>query len=204
MAHSSVNLYLLEDIMFNKNMKAFSILKYPAPVLKKRAEEVSDVSHFDVLIEKMISTMSENQGIGLAAPQVGISKRIIIVETSANPRETSKQKKGRPLAFFNPVVTKKSKKSTVEEEGCLSLPGVFIPVKRAESIELVCQTSEGEKMKIEAGGLTARIFQHEIDHLNGKLIINHLSPLKKLKLRIHARTHRTSFRTRSFANSAHH
>ncbi len=167
-------------------MPTLSIVNYPEKILKRKADEVSPRnSEIKNLIAQMIETMCENQGIGLAAPQVGISKRIIVVETSTDPRETVKEKKGRPLAFLNPIITKKSEESITEEEGCLSLPGIFVKVKRSESIELVCQTPGGQEVKIKAGGLTARIFQHELDHLNGKLIIDRLNLLEKFKLRKH-------------------
>ncbi|MBI2098395.1 MAG: peptide deformylase [Candidatus Wildermuthbacteria bacterium] len=177
-------------------MATLSIVIYPAKILRQEAVEVSPItSEIKRLIPQMIETMYGSQGIGLAAPQVGISKKLIIVETSDDPRATVREttrhirgkpalpNRGRPLAFLNPVIVKKSKETAIDEEGCLSLPGIFVPVKRAESIEILCQTADGSKVRVEAGGLTARIFQHEIDHLNGKLIINHLDPLKKLKVR---------------------
>lgn len=172
-------------------MTTLSIVTYPDKILKRKAspvklygaDEIASTHEIKKLIVQMMNTMYKNQGIGLAAPQIGISKRIIVVETATNPRETAKEKSGKPLAFLNPIITKKSGKSIVEEEGCLSLPGMFVRVKRPENIELVCQTPEGKTVNISAGGLTARIFQHEIDHLNGKLIIDHLNLFKKLKLK---------------------
>ena len=164
-------------------MATLPIVTYPKKILKQKAEEVLNItSQIKSLIPQMIETMYENEGIGLAAPQVGISKRIIIVETSDNPRAAVKQEKskpfrGKPLAFLNPTILKKSGKPVTEEEGCLSLPGIFVQVKRSAKIALTCQTPEGKEVKIEAGGLIARIFQHEIDHLQGKLILDHLSPL---------------------------
>lgn len=133
----------------------------------------------------MIEAMYANQGIGLAAPQIGISKRIIIVETSSDPRKTVRQKKfeGRPLAFLNPRIVKKTKEQAIEEEGCLSLPEIFLPIKRPKKVEVTCETPDGKEVKIQAEGLTARIFQHEVDHLNGKLIIDRISPFKRLKIR---------------------
>ncbi len=161
-------------------MRTLSIVTYPEKILKRKAGKVSGItSEIKQLILRMIETMYKNQGIGLAAPQIGISQRIIIVETSKNPREI----KGKVFAFLNPIITKKSRKSAVEEEGCLSLPGIFVNVKRAEQIELVCQDLRGKEVKVKAGGLTARIFQHEIDHLNGKLIVDRVNLLKKFKLR---------------------
>ena len=169
-------------------MATLSIVTYPGKILRQKAAEISPItSEIKRLIPQMIETMYKNQGIGLAAPQINISQRIIIVETSDDPRATvrdiSRQIRRKPLAFLNPVIKKKSKKSTTEEEGCLSLPGIFVPIKRAESVEIVCQTRDGANARIEARGFTARIFQHEIDHLNGKLIINHLDPLRRLKIR---------------------
>lgn len=171
-----------------QKMATLKIVTYPKKILKVRAQEVPEITQeIERLIPQMIETMYGSQGIGLAAPQVGISKRLIIVETSDDPRatvrETSRHVRGRPLAFLNPVIVKKSKETAIDEEGCLSLPGIFVPVKRAESVEIVCQTADGSKVRVETGGLTARIFQHEIDHLEGKLIINHLDPLRKFKIR---------------------
>ena len=172
-------------------MATFSIVTYPQKVLKRRAEVAVPSPELQKLIPQMVETMYKNEGIGLAAPQIGISKRIIIVETSQDPRAVVKKERGKPfdktqrkpLAFLNPIILKKARKLISEEEGCLSLPGIFVSVKRAVYVEVRCQTPAGKEVKIEAGGLTARIFQHEIDHLNGKLIIDHLSPLQRLKLR---------------------
>lgn len=164
-----------------------SIVTYPEKVLKHRATEISPSPEIAAIIPQMIETMYMADGIGLAAPQVGISKRIIIVETSEDPRAHTEERKegipGKALAFLNPTITGQSKETEIAEEGCLSLPGLFVPIKRAEQIHLICQTPEGDTVKIEAAGLVARIFQHEVDHLNGKLIIDHLTPFQRLKLR---------------------
>lgn len=174
-------------------MATLPIVTYPQKILKRQAGLASPGAELQKLIPQMIEAMYKNEGIGLAAPQIGISKRIIIVETSQDPRAVVRQKsnvkknpaktQGKPFAFLNPIIIKKSGKVISEEEGCLSLPGIFVPVKRAVHVEVRCQTSAGKEVKIEAGGLTARIFQHEVDHLLGKLIIDHISPLKRLKLR---------------------
>ena len=188
-------------------MKTLAIKKYPQKILKQKAAIVSRITPgVQKLIPQMIETMYKNDGIGLAAPQIGVSKRIIIVESSTHPHDKSEETHnddplqegrgsreqgkpstrastvlGKPLAFLNPVITKKSRKVTSEEEGCLSLPGIFVPVKRAETVELTCRTPQGEEVKVQAQGLIARIFQHEVDHLNGRLIINSLSPVKRFK-----------------------
>ncbi|HEX9722497.1 MAG TPA: peptide deformylase [Candidatus Paceibacterota bacterium] len=171
-----------------------SIATYPEKVLKRKAGEAAATSEMRKLIPQMIQAMYENDGIGLAAPQIGISQRVIIVETSQDPRAHKEDRKsgtpgkpalpaGRPLAFLNPKILSKSKETETAEEGCLSLPGIFVPIKRAQNIEVLCQTSKGDSVKIEASGLVARIFQHEIDHLQGTLIIDHLTPVKRFKLR---------------------
>jgi len=116
--------------------------------------------------------MEKNQGIGLAAPQVGISKSIIIVTEGKSSH-----------AFLNPSIVKQSKEKERDEEGCLSLPGLFVKVSRSKQVEIIAQTIEGEEVRIVARDLAARIFQHEIDHIEGKLIIHRISPLAKWKLR---------------------
>lgn len=166
-------------------MPQLSIITYPQKILRQKAVAISLNPEIEKLIPQMIETMYKNEGIGLAAPQVGISKRVIVVETTEEPRKIVRenQNKGKPVAFLNPTITKKAGQPIIAEEGCLSLPGIFLPIKRVEEIELTCQTPQNKNIHIKASGLTARIFQHEIDHLNGKLIIDHLSLFKRLKLR---------------------
>jgi peptide deformylase len=125
----------------------------------------------------MITTMEKNQGIGLAAPQIGISKRIIIVTEGKREKGESNH------AFLNPKIVKQSKEQEREEEGCLSLPGIFVKVPRAKRVEVAAETLQGEQIRIVAKNLAARIFQHEIDHVQGILIIHRISPLAKWKLR---------------------
>ncbi len=153
----------------------FPIVKYPAAILQKRAEEMHHISFpMDKLAKKMIATMRENDGIGLAGPQVNLSQRIIVVQDVQNPQTS--------YVCLNPRVIKKSRAQTVNEEGCLSLPGIFLAIKRSQEIELVYENINGEKIRAGASGLMARIFQHEIDHLNGKLIIHRVGPLRRLKI----------------------
>jgi peptide deformylase len=170
------------------SMAKLSIVTYPEKILKRRAGTIQASEEIRKLILLMIEAMYNNEGIGLAAPQIGVSKRIIIIETSHEPRKTLRQaqsklsEEGKPLAFLNPELTELSEELQTEEEGCLSLPGIFVPVTRPAKIKLTCQDEHGKEIKLESGGLIARIFQHEIDHLQGKLIIDHLSIFKKLKL----------------------
>ena len=149
------------------------IVKYPDPILKKKSEEIRhDDKSLRSLIPQMIEAMKKNQGVGLAAPQIGISKKIIIV---------TEGKEGH--AFLNPRIIKQSKEKARVEEGCLSLPGLFARVLRSKQVEVTAETLNGQKIKIKARDLTARIFQHEIDHIEGKLIIHRISPLSRWKLR---------------------
>lgn len=149
------------------------IVKYPAAILKKQTKGVQKVTPgLLALILQMESAMEKNQGIGLAAPQIGVSKQIIVVKD-----------KKKNQAFLNPKIRSKSKKQETDEEGCLSLPGLFLPIKRAQNIRLSCNTKEGKPIVIEAAGLAARIFQHELDHLQGKLIIDRITPFQRWKIR---------------------
>lgn len=159
---------------------ALTIVKYPQSILQKKAEKVAEITaEIKELIPQMIDSMYEHAGIGLAAPQINISKQIIIVETSHRPREN----KGKPLALLNPTIVEYRGQKITEEEGCLSLPGIFVQVTRPESIVLTCLDPQGKTLRIQASGFLARIFQHEIDHLNGKLTIHRINPIKRFRMR---------------------
>jgi len=149
------------------------IVKYPNPLLKKRSEEVKEISE-DVknLIKDMEEAMVKNNGIGLAAPQVGESKRIIIIQDGQEIK-----------VFVNPVIIKKSRDKEIMEEGCLSLPNVYFKIKRSKEIEVESLNEKRERLKIRAKGKPARIIQHEVDHLDGILFINRLGFWQKLKNR---------------------
>lgn len=153
-------------------MAILEIKKYPDPVLRKKAEEIKEITpEIRELSRDMIETMLKNdpEGVGLAGPQVGVSKRIFIAQTEK-----------RPAVFINPKITRKSKRREAMEEGCLSVPGIWLKVKRAESLELEALDINGQKLRIKAEGLIARILQHEIDHLNGVLIIDKVSFWRKI------------------------
>lgn len=150
-----------------------SIVKYPSHILSTPSSRVQKITkEIQDLLPLMAETMEKHDGVGLAAPQIGRTEQVIIVNTEEGNH-----------AFLNPKLISLSKKTEIEEEGCLSLPGLFVLVKRSFRVKVSCQTPEGSPIIIEAEGLAARIFQHEIDHLNGKLIINRISPLKRLKIR---------------------
>jgi len=154
-------------------MALLEIKKYPDPILKKKCQEVEEVTpEIKKLIEDMIETMEKNDGVGLAAPQVGILKRVIIVETEKGPQ-----------GFINPKIIKKTKETEMDSEGCLSVPGIFLKIKRWKGVEIEALNKEGEKVQFKTTGLIARIFQDEIDHLNGILIIDRVNPIERLRLR---------------------
>jgi peptide deformylase len=142
------------------------------PVLRERAVEIEAVDD-DVrrLAEAMMATMYEAEGVGLAAPQVGVSRRIIVVD----PREPGIE----PTALVNPRLVAEGPDRERAEEGCLSIPGVRDVVERAVAVTVDALDLEGRPVRIEAEGLHARVLQHEIDHLDGILFFDRLSPLKR-------------------------
>lgn len=149
------------------------IIKYPSPILRKKCEEVKEITEeIKRLSQEMIETLTKNQGVGLAVPQIGELKRMIVVQTEKGPQ-----------TFINPKIIKKTKETIIDEEGCLSFPGLFLKIKRAKWVEIEALNEKGEKIHLKAEGLPARIFQHEIDHLNGILFIDRLSFWQKLKFK---------------------
>lgn len=155
-------------------MAILKICKYPEPALKKRALEVKKVSEDDKrLIVDMIETMKASRGVGLAANQVGISKRIFVF----NPSEEDWQAD----ALINPVIIKRRDGEKMEER-CLSLPGITAEVRRYKHILVEGLDIAGSPVRFEANGLLARIIQHEVDHLDGKLFIDRLNPLRRAML----------------------
>lgn len=142
-------------------------------VLREQTREVTEFDDkLNDLIENMIDTMHEADGIGLAAPQVGLSLRMLVTDISGVEKE------GKPEAFINPYI-RESFGEVVLEEGCLSIPGIREEVTRPEEIVLEYQDATGAKKKEQFSGWMARVLQHEIDHLDGVLFVDHLSPIKK-------------------------
>ena len=150
------------------------ILKYGEPVLEKPAETVTefDTPELNELITDMWETMYSAKGVGLAGPQVGVGKRISVIDVSVGEDESKK------IVIINPEITHLEGKQT-GEEGCLSIPGFREPVTRANVVKARAQNERGEPIELSGDDLLARAFQHEIDHLNGVLFINHLSALKR-------------------------
>jgi peptide deformylase len=156
-------------------MSKLEILIAPDPVLKKRSEPVDRVDAATRrLMDDMLETMHAATGIGLAAPQVGVLKQIIVVDVTA-PQEQAP----RPYRMANPEIIWRSDEVAAGEEGCLSLPDQFDDVMRAERIRVRFLDHENEIRELDAEGLLARCIQHEIDHLQGTLFVDHLSALKR-------------------------
>jgi len=151
------------------------ILIHPDPRLKAVAAPVTDFdAELGVLAEDMLSTMYEYIGLGLAAPQLGISKRLIVVDCVKDDIE-----KPRPMALVNPEILWSSEETNVYQEGCLSFPDQFADVTRPAEVEVKWQDVTGEEKVQKFDGLWATCIQHEIDHLDGKLFIDYLKPMRR-------------------------
>ena len=150
------------------------ILTEPDPFLRQKSEPVNEVNdEVRTLMDDMLETMYDAPGIGLAAIQVGVPKRIIVIDLSKE-----KEKKN-PLYFVNPELITKSKKDASYEEGCLSVPNQFAEISRPDSCKVKYLDYNGSEKILEAQGLLATCIQHEMDHLEGILFIDYLSKLKK-------------------------
>ena len=148
-------------------------------VLRKPADPVEEFDdELRALVEDMWETMYHADGIGLAAPQIGISKRLIVVHARRSD-ERSEGEAFEPIALANPRVIESSKKTEKEIEGCLSIPGVEEYVTRPADVRIEAQDTMGEPVELSADGLLGRALQHEIDHLDGVLFIDRVSPLKR-------------------------
>ncbi len=150
------------------------IIIEPDPILRKKCEPLDSINNnVKKLMDDMLETMYNAPGIGLAAVQVGILKRLIVIDVSKD------NEKKNPLFLINPKIIDKSEKKSVYEEGCLSLPGQFAEVERPSECTVEYIDYSGKKKKIKAEGLLSTCVQHEIDHLDGILFIDYLSKLKK-------------------------
>ena len=149
------------------------IVKYGDPILTKRAEEVTEFNkELHQLIDDMFETMYSAPGVGLAAPQVGILKRLFVMDCSSG--KNPKQK----IALINPVIELEEGDQT-GDEGCLSFPGIFVQVKRPQRVIVRAHDINGSPFNLDVMDLEARCVEHETDHLDGELFIEYLSPLKK-------------------------
>jgi peptide deformylase len=155
-------------------MALLTVRRYGDAVLRGRARRISEVTpEIRQTLADMIDTMYAEVGIGLAAPQVGISLRMMVVD----------EEKGRgPRALVNPEVVDQGGR-VVAEEGCLSIPGIFAPVARAEWVTVAAQDEDGSPIRLDARGLLARVIQHEVDHLDGILFIDRLDPIQRDRIK---------------------
>ena len=155
-------------------MSQRKIVIEPDPILRKKSESLEKVDDkIREFLDDMLETMYAAPGIGLAAVQVGILKRIIVIDISKD-----KEKKN-PLFLINPEIIFRSKKTSIYEEGCLSLPGHFAEIERPAECQIKFVDYNGKEKELTANGLLATCIQHEVDHLNGVLFIDYLSKLKK-------------------------
>ena len=155
-------------------MAVLKVRKYGDPILRRRAQAVREITpEIRRMVDDMIETMYDEVGIGLAAPQVGIPLRLMVVGDE-HGREAK--------ALVNPAIAEQGGEVTAEE-GCLSLPGIFAQVSRAEWVRLEAQDLEGKPVSIRARGFSARVFQHEMDHLDGVLFIDRLDPMTRDRIK---------------------
>lgn len=158
-----------------KFMAALPVLSHPDERLRKIAKPVAQVDdRIKQLIEDMIETMYQEEGIGLAATQVDVHEQIIVIDLSEDKTD--------PIVVINPQIIEKNGETAIEE-GCLSVPETRAFVPRSETIKITALNEKGEKVEIEAEGLLAICLQHEMDHLKGKLFVDYLSPLKQDRIK---------------------
>ena len=156
-------------------MAILEVLRFPDERRRTVAKPVEAVdASVQKLVDDMSDTMRDEKGIGLAATQVNVHKRVVVMDVSEEQNE--------PRVFINPEIVEREG-STISEEGCLSVPNNYAKVERAEKIKVTALDREGQQFELEADGLLAICIQHELDHLKGKLFVDYLSPLKRQRIR---------------------
>ena len=169
-------LTLLEKDRVKQTMAQLEVLEFPDPRLRTKAQPVVEVcDRVRQIVDNMFETMYECSGIGLAATQVNIHQRIIVIDISEEKNERH--------VFINPVMTILDDTSESYDEGCLSIPGFYEPVERPIKVKVEALDQHGEIFTIEPEGLLAVCIQHEIDHLDGKLFVDYISPMKRNRIR---------------------
>jgi len=152
------------------------VLRAGRPLLRQRTRAVQrsewDSKQLNRLVEDMIETMGEEQGVGLAAPQVQVGLRVLVYQITPNSRYPDVDTKQPPRVLINPQIKKRSAEMVTEWEGCLSFPELRAKIPRHESIELTARNRDGDKISFRATGFEARVIQHELDHLNGRLLVD--------------------------------
>jgi len=157
-------------------MAVLSILRYPDPRLHTVAKPVQAVdARVRALVADMLETMYDASGIGLAATQVDVHERVVVIDVSEERKE--------PLVLINPEITWASEDKQLGDEGCLSVPGIYDGVERSSAVKVRALDGEGREREIEAEGMLAVCIQHEMDHLKGKVFVEYLSPLKRNRIK---------------------
>ncbi len=157
-------------------MARLPILCYPDPRLHKVAQPIASVDdRVRQLVSDMLETMYDARGIGLAATQVDVHERLIVIDTS--------EERNQPLVLINPELTWTSPETHLNEEGCLSVPGIYDGVVRHDAVHVSALDAQGQRRTVEADGLLAVCIQHEMDHLLGKVFVEYLSPLKRNRIK---------------------
>ena len=157
-------------------MAKLDILRYPDPKLHTVAKPVQEIdARIRTLVADMLETMYDANGIGLAATQVNVHERVVVMDVSENRNE--------PIVLINPTITWMSAERIKGEEGCLSVPGIYDGVERAAAIKVTAQDANGNHQEMEAEGLLAVCIQHELDHLMGKVFVEYLSILKRGRIK---------------------
>ena len=157
-------------------MTKLTILRYPDPKLHTIARPVAEVDdRVRAIIQDMFETMYDSNGVGLAATQVDVHERIIVIDVS--------EERDQPLVLINPVLVWASDDRVVNEEGCLSVPGIYDAVERAERVRVKALDEHGVEREVEGEDLLSRCIQHEMDHLMGKVFVEYLSPLKRNRIK---------------------
>ena len=157
-------------------MTQLTILRYPDPRLHTVAKPVAAVDQrLHVLVDNMLETMYEAEGIGLAATQVDVHERLVVIDISEG--------RDQPMVFINPEIVWASSETLVGDEGCLSVPGIYDGVQRAKAVRVQALDLDGKTCVHEAEGMLAVCIQHEMDHLLGKVFVEYLSPLKRNRIK---------------------
>lgn len=157
-------------------MAILTILCYPDPRLHKVAQPVAQVDErIQTLVKEMLETMYDAQGIGLAATQIDVHERVVVIDVSEERNE--------PMTLINPEILWASEETRMGEEGCLSVPGIYDGVERSTAVKVRALDENGKSREIEAEGMLAICIQHEMDHLMGKVFVEYLSPLKRNRIK---------------------
>jgi peptide deformylase len=156
-------------------MTILTVLRFPDPRLKIKAQPVTDITEATAtIIDDMLATMYEEKGVGLAATQVDIHQRIVVMDTSED--------NDKPIVFINPEIIATSDETSINEEGCLSVPGTYAKVNRHDACTVKALDRHGKEFTLNATELQSICIQHELDHLKGVLFVDYLSPLKRQRI----------------------